>query len=439
MAIKMKVGVTFGGKDETSKIFKRMGNSADKFGRRSKSAFDKASRSAKGFGRITKGILGAQLITGGLAKIRQGAGIISSQFLDFGDTITQAAVKFKDIGPKAGNFAEKLKEIKKEARGIAESTIFTAPQVAVAFKQLAQGGFKYETALKAMNGQIEFALATSEDFTLANKVSTKILGGFGLAVNDPIQKVKNLAFVNDILAKTVNNSSINLEQFFDAAKQIGPIARSLGSSLPEVASFVGVLGNSAIDASQAMTGLRNIFLRMSSPTTETARALKRIGLSLFDDQGKAKNMTQFLGELAEKVKGFSEKKRAGLFKDLFETRGIASAIILTDEINTGVKDFRTQIDGAKGEVAAMAKIMQNTLLSKIKLLQSASTELGFKFVEIFETKGRGLVAGSSVRTVLDLAGVADVTAKILSRSKNKLNNARAAMEALSKLEVERKP
>ena len=54
-------------------------------------------------------------------------------------------------------------------------------------------------------------------------------------------------------------------------------------------------------------------------------------------------------------------------------------------------------------------------------------------VMIMPAPGRGLVAGSSVRTVLELAGVKDVTAKILSRSKNKLNNARAAIAALSQL------
>ncbi len=54
-------------------------------------------------------------------------------------------------------------------------------------------------------------------------------------------------------------------------------------------------------------------------------------------------------------------------------------------------------------------------------------------VMIMPAPGRGLVAGSSVRTVLELGGVKDVTAKIFSRSKNKLNNARAAVEALKLL------
>ena len=56
-------------------------------------------------------------------------------------------------------------------------------------------------------------------------------------------------------------------------------------------------------------------------------------------------------------------------------------------------------------------------------------------VMIMPAPGRGLVAGSSVRTVLELGGVKDVTAKIFSRSKNKLNNARAAVEALKQLKT----
>lgn len=63
------------------------------------------------------------------------------------------------------------------------------------------------------------------------------------------------------------------------------------------------------------------------------------------------------------------------------------------------------------------------------------TKLSSSEVMIMPAPGRGLVAGSSVRTVLELAGVKDVTAKIFSRSKNKLNNARAAIEALKQLKA----
>lgn len=60
-------------------------------------------------------------------------------------------------------------------------------------------------------------------------------------------------------------------------------------------------------------------------------------------------------------------------------------------------------------------------------------------VVLMPAPGRGLVAGSSVRPVLDLAGVTNVTSKLLSGTKNKLNNAQAAIKALSELSAPRKP
>jgi small subunit ribosomal protein S5 len=54
-------------------------------------------------------------------------------------------------------------------------------------------------------------------------------------------------------------------------------------------------------------------------------------------------------------------------------------------------------------------------------------------VSIMPAPGKGVIAGSAVRVVLELAGVKEVSSKILSRSKNKLNIARAAIKALGKL------
>jgi small subunit ribosomal protein S5 len=64
------------------------------------------------------------------------------------------------------------------------------------------------------------------------------------------------------------------------------------------------------------------------------------------------------------------------------------------------------------------------------------TKVSSSEVMIMPAPGRGLVAGSSVRTVLELGGVKDVTAKIFSRSKNKLNNAHVLCgAALKKLKA----
>lgn len=56
-------------------------------------------------------------------------------------------------------------------------------------------------------------------------------------------------------------------------------------------------------------------------------------------------------------------------------------------------------------------------------------------VTLMPAQGRGLVAGSSVRPVLELAGINNIIAKVHSGSKNGLNNARAAIEALKQLKT----
>lgn len=55
-------------------------------------------------------------------------------------------------------------------------------------------------------------------------------------------------------------------------------------------------------------------------------------------------------------------------------------------------------------------------------------------VKIMRAPGKGILAGSSVRTVLELAGLREVGAKLLSRSKNKINNAYVTVKALKQLE-----
>jgi len=47
--------------------------------------------------------------------------------------------------------------------------------------------------------------------------------------------------------------------------------------------------------------------------------------------------------------------------------------------------------------------------------------------------GHGIVAGGVVRTICELAGITDISTKILSRSSNNLSNARATMAGLEKL------
>lgn len=98
--------------------------------------------------------------------------------------------------------------------------------------------------------------------------------------------------------------------------------------------------------------------------------------------------------------------------------------------------------GKAGDTAlAINKALRNAKKNMIRLnltkAMSIPHELSAKFsssrVMLIPNSGRGLVAGSVVRDMIKLSGARDITGKILSNSKNKLNNAKAVMLALSQV------
>ncbi len=95
----------------------------------------------------------------------------------------------------------------------------------------------------------------------------------------------------------------------------------------------------------------------------------------------------------------------------------------------------TQLAIEKAVRSARKNLIEIPLNKHQHIPHDVHTKISSSEVMIKPAPGRGLVAGSSVRTVLELGGVKDVTAKIFSRSKNKLNNARAAIAALKMLKA----
>ena len=86
---------------------------------------------------------------------------------------------------------------------------------------------------------------------------------------------------------------------------------------------------------------------------------------------------------------------------------------------------------------AFREAKKRLLIIALNKQSSIPHEVSAKFnssrVIIRPAPGRGIVAGSAMRVILELAGIRAVSAKILSPSKSQLNNARATMRALAEL------
>jgi small subunit ribosomal protein S5 len=98
-------------------------------------------------------------------------------------------------------------------------------------------------------------------------------------------------------------------------------------------------------------------------------------------------------------------------------------------LGTG-KAMDTQVAIEKALKAAKRNMFTLKLSKQKSLPHDVEAKFKSSTVMLMPNKGRGLIAGSSARTILALAGVNNVTAKFYSGTKNKLNNARATMKAL---------
>ena len=127
------------------------------------------------------------------------------------------------------------------------------------------------------------------------------------------------------------------------------------------------------------------------------------------------------------------------------TRVVAGGRRMTFAVALAIGDKKGSIGlgtGKGGDTAlAIAKALRQAKknMFKIKTTKEMSIphEVSSKFssarLTMRPNKNKGLVAGSTVRDMLILGGLKNITAKLHSGSKNKLNNARVAYQTLYQL------
>lgn len=166
-----------------------------------------------------------------------------------------------------------LKMMEQEAARLGATTAYTASQAAKALENLTRNGLSARKATKALSSVLELAGANAIELAEAADIVTNTMNMFQLQVED-------LNKVNDILSATCANSATNITDLYEAMKYAGSTANLFGISLEETSAALGVLANMGIKGSDAGTALRNLLLRLASPTTKAAEVLKEYGLEI---------------------------------------------------------------------------------------------------------------------------------------------------------------
>ena len=149
---------------------------------------------------------------------------------------------------------------------------------------------------------------------------------------------------------------------------------------------------------------------------------------------KRERETKKISEFKEKVLDMRRVVRVMAGGKRFKFR--ATVVIGNEKGSIGI-GIAKGVDVAQAVDKAKTNAKKNLIIIKLKN-QTIPYEVDAKFsaakVLIKPAKeGHGLKAGGAVRTVLLLVGIKDASSKCLGRTKNKLTNAMATVEALKKL------
>ncbi len=97
------------------------------------------------------------------------------------------------------------------------------------------------------------------------------------------------------------------------------------------------------------------------------------------------------------------------------------------------KALDTQLAMDKAMKSAKKNMIKFDIGDKKTIKHEVNAKYDTSEVWISPNKEKGLIAGSSARVILSLAGLQNVTAKFHGGTKNKLNNARVTMKALAQV------
>lgn len=275
----------------------------------------------------------------------------------------------------SGATTKEMEQLRAKAKEMGAQTKFSATESAEAFNYMAMAGWKTEDMLNGIEGIMNLAAASGEDLATTSDIVTDAITAFGLSAEDSTHFA-------DVLAAASSNANTNVSMMGETFKYVAPVAGSLGFSVEDVSTAIGLMANSGIKGSQAGTALRNIFTRMVKPTKQSAKVMKDLGISVTDSSGQMKDFDTIMADLRKGFAGLSEAEKAQAASALAGQYGMSGLLAI---VNSSDKDFNKLQDAiynADGASQQMAETMMDNLPGALTLAKSALEGLGIRIGEV---------------------------------------------------------
>lgn len=267
-----------------------------------------------------------------------------------------------------------LAELSEKAKEMGAKTKFSATEATDAFKYMAMAGWDSSQMMSGIEGIMHLAGATEEDLASTSDIVTDAITAFGLSAKDTNMFV-------DVLAQTANRSNTDVGMLGESFKYVAPVAGAMKYSVQDVATALGLMANNGVKASTAGTSLRSWISRMAAPTDAVAAAMKAVGISLTDANGKTKN---FMTILKDTRKGFSqltEAQKSQYASALAGKNGMSGLLAIVNSSDEDFAKLSSAIYDSEGACKKMYDTAQNNLVGQLTILKSTVESIAISFGE----------------------------------------------------------
>lgn len=323
----------------------------------------------------------------GVGAIAAGLAVATRQYAQFDEAIRSAAAAYGPAFTQAENFESKLKDMGRAVRNVAAATEFDAVQAGNAMKTLAQAGVQSEQAIALLPGVADLATTALTGMDEAVGLAVGSLNVMGMMSDKPEELAKNMTRISDVMAYTANSAYMSLQDVGAAISAGGSFFKTASNDLNVLSGSLTALANNSIKGAEAGTHLRNIMTNLSAPTSSAAAALKKMNITTTDAAGNLLPLPKIIGQFNKAMAGMGDAEKNANIYAIFGKQNIAAVTALLNTGQAALENYAAAAANSAGTAAKGAEVIRGGLINQLKVLVSGLTELGFKFVEAFESRG----------------------------------------------------
>ena len=270
------------------------------------------------------------------------------------------------VAATMGTTVDQIDNLTKVAKEMGSTTKFTATQAADALNYLALAGYDADKAAEVLPSVLNLAAAGGMDLAYASDLVTDAMASLNIEANK-----QNVDDFGNKLAMAASKANANVSQLGEAILTVGGTAANLKGGTTELTTALGLLANVGIKGAEGGTHLRNIILSLQSPTDEAAKKMQKLGLSVYDSQGKMRGLNDILGDLNSAMNGMTQGQKDSIINQLFNKTDLAAVNGLLAAQGEQWDTLAAQIDSADGAMGQMAETQIDNLQGAMTIMSSA--------------------------------------------------------------------